>query len=274
MSNLLKRTVFGALYVALVVASCLWLTPYCYGALFLLVSVLSVREFHHITHAGPFLTVGAMCLAALLFGGLWSWCCFSQVHTFTDSLWIVVAYACLLLLLLVAELFRKADDPVRNWGNLLMGQVMVALPFGLMNVLMSKSNMLLLALFVVIWLNDTGAYCVGSLIGRHKLIPRVSPGKTWEGLAGGALFGMLAGWILLADPWQITGLDYAWWQSLLLSFVIVVFGTLGDLTESLLKRTLGIKDSGNVLPGHGGFLDRFDSVLMATVALVLCLTAI
>lgn len=272
MSNLLKRTIFGGLYVALIVTSCLFFTPYYYGGLFLIISIFTVREFHHIMHTDNFLTIGSMCLTALLFSGLWAWCCLSQQCAFTGSLWIVVAYACLLLLLLVTELFRKADNPIHNWGNLLTGQIMVALPLGLMNILMSKSNLLLLALFVVIWLNDTGAYCVGSLIGRHKMLPRVSPGKTWEGLAGGALFGMSAGWLLLTDPLHLTGLDYTWWQSIIISLVIVVFGTLGDLTESLLKRTLGIKDSGKVLPGHGGFLDRLDSVLMATVALVLCLT--
>ena len=103
------------------------------------------------------------------------------------------------------------------------------------------------------------------------MFPRVSPGKSWEGTIGGLIFAFAASYIFLADPFGFTHLAYTWWQSLLFAFVIVLFGTLGDLIESLTKRTLGIKDSGNVIPGHGGWLDRFDSILLATPAVVLLL---
>jgi len=133
------------------------------------------------------------------------------------------------------------------------------------------NTILPLSVFVCLWLNDTGAYCVGSLLGRHKLFPRISPGKSWEGSIGGGLLVVALAWaygwyenqqgIALLNEWQWAGLG----------LVIVVFGTWGDLVESLFKRTLGIKDSGNILPGHGGMLDRFDSSLLAIPAAVIYL---
>ncbi|MCI7576050.1 MAG: phosphatidate cytidylyltransferase [Bacteroidales bacterium] len=270
MTNFVKRTIFGTLYVALVVTSLLLLQPYYFGFVFLLLSMGSVREFHRITHSDMFLTVSGVVLSGLLFCGLWTWMT-STAIVFASTYWILLIYFALLLVAIVAELFRKAENPIRNWGLLFTGQVMVALPFALMVLIFDEAPMLLLALFVIIWLNDSGAYCVGSLLGRHKMIPRVSPGKTWEGLIGGMLVALAVGYVFLADPFGFTGLSYTAWQALLVSFFIVVFGTLGDLMESLLKRTLGIKDSGNVLPGHGGFLDRFDSVLFATYAVAFLL---
>ncbi len=274
MKTLLKRTFFGAIYIGIILVALLCYVPYCFGVIFLLLSVLTVQEFHKITHANQWQTMGAMALTAILHIGIWTWACLSTSTLFTGSVWILTTYAALLLLLLVSELFRPDTNPFEVWGNILIGQMFVALPFALMNILMSQSNMLLLSLFIVIWINDTGAYCVGSLLGKHKMIPRISPGKSWEGLAGGILFGLIAGYILFIDPFHLTNLEYTWWQGLILTLVILIFGTLGDLMESLMKRTLKIKDSGNVLPGHGGFLDRFDSILLATIALTITLIAL
>ena len=127
----------------------------------------------------------------------------------------------------------------------------------------------LLSIFVFIWLSDTGAYCVGSLIGKHRLFERISPKKSWEGSIGGGIFSIasslgFAHFFPFMPGWQWVGL----------AIVVVIFGTWGDLTESLMKRQLGIKDSGNILPGHGGMLDRFDSALMAIPAAVVYLYAL
>jgi phosphatidate cytidylyltransferase len=132
----------------------------------------------------------------------------------------------------------------------------------------SFNTLLPLSVFVFLWVNDSGAYCVGSLLGRHKLFPRISPGKSWEGSIGGAVFVLAAAWAIsrFLDSTMLTTLEW-----LGLGLVVVVFGTWGDLIESLFKRTLGIKDSGNILPGHGGMLDRFDSSLMAIPAAVVYL---
>jgi phosphatidate cytidylyltransferase len=140
------------------------------------------------------------------------------------------------------------------------------------------NTLLPLSVFVFLWVNDTGAYCVGSLLGRHKLFPRISPAKSWEGSIGGAVFVLAVAWligsydnmlILDAETSHSPMLSIPEWLGL--GLVVVIFGTWGDLVESLFKRTLGIKDSGNILPGHGGMLDRFDSSLLAIPAAVVYL---
>ena len=149
----------------------------------------------------------------------------------------------------------------------------MALPLSMINVLAFSaegmySPVLPLSVFVFLWLNDAGAYCIGSLLGRHKLFPRISPGKSWEGSIGGAVFVLAAAW---AISYWLDGVMLTTLEWLGLGMVVVVFGTWGDLVESLFKRTLGIKDSGNILPGHGGMLDRFDSALLAIPAAVVYL---
>jgi phosphatidate cytidylyltransferase len=120
---------------------------------------------------------------------------------------------------------------------------------------------IVLSFFLIIWTYDTFAYLTGILVGKHRLFPRVSPKKTWEGTAGGFIFGLAATFLLSK---YFTDFDLLNW--LIIASIIMVFGTFGDLSESLLKRSLNIKDSGNILPGHGGLLDRFDAVLMAAPA--------
>jgi phosphatidate cytidylyltransferase len=120
---------------------------------------------------------------------------------------------------------------------------------------------LVLGLFVVIWIYDTGAYLVGTLFGKHKLFERISPKKTWEGAIGGGLISVLISTFVLSKYLPVLSI----WQWAIGAILIVVFGTFGDLSESLLKRSAGVKDSGNILPGHGGILDRFDSALSASV---------
>ncbi len=117
---------------------------------------------------------------------------------------------------------------------------------------------LVLAFFVIIWVDDTFAYLSGMLLGKHKLFKSISPNKTWQGTIGGAIFSLVAAWIFsIFSPW----LDVTTW--LAFASVLIIFGTFGDLVESMFKRRLGIKDSGDIMPGHGGILDRLDSVLIA-----------
>ena len=192
-------------------------------------------------------------------------------------------YLLTVVYLLVSELYLKQTNPINNWAYTMLSQMYIALPFSMINVLAFRSTpdgnvtfewLLPLSLFIFLWTNDTGAYCSGSLLGRHKLFPRISPGKSWEGSIGGAVFVMIAAAIIyFLNVGQTDGLvaGMPLWQWLGLGLVVVVFGTWGDLVESLFKRTLGIKDSGNILPGHGGMLDRFDSSLMAIPAAVVYL---
>ena len=190
---------------------------------------------------------------------------------------VFIPYLVTVVYLLVSELYAKQEDPINNWAYTMLSQMYIALPFSLLNVLaftatpngqISFNTLLPLSVFVFLWVNDTGAYCVGSLLGRHKLFPRISPGKSWEGCIGGAVF-VLAAAYLIGEYIDMGILNTLQWLGL--GLVVVVFGTWGDLVESLFKRTLGIKDSGNILPGHGGMLDRFDSSLLAIPAAVVYL---
>ena len=185
--------------------------------------------------------------------------------------WFGLAYIVILLIPLIGELWNKDGNPIVNWGNLLIGQTMIALPFALMSALALMDKWMMLAIFVLIWVNDSFAYCVGVLTakkmpgGNHKMFPRVSPKKSWEGLFGGLAFTIGAAFILNRFGWfdAITKEGYELLIAGTFGFIVSAAGTLGDLMESLFKRSIGVKDSGKFLPGHGGVLDRFDSILLA-----------
>lgn len=194
---------------------------------------------------------------------------------------ILIPYLFLIIYLLVSELYLKKKNPLNNWAYAMMSQIYIALSFAMLNVLAYHSignegelsnyhiqynPILPLSIFIFTWINDTGAYCTGMLFGKHRLFERISPKKSWEGSIGGGVFSII-GAIVMAHFFPFMPISI--WIGLALT--VVIFGTLGDLTESLLKRTIGIKDSGNILPGHGGMLDRFDSTLMAVPAAVVYL---
>ena len=153
-------------------------------------------------------------------------------------------------------------------------QIYVALPFALVNMIAffrgQFTPVLVLSLFVFIWVNDSFAYLTGSLFGRHRLFERVSPKKSWEGFVGGNLFALAVAYLMSVLDQPLSNLlvgndgsSLELWQWFVFAQIVVVFGTMGDLVESLLKRTLGVKDSGAAIPGHGGWLDRFDSLIFA-----------
>lgn len=267
MNNFVKRTLSAIVYAGLVLTSilvqpqCFGTHPLLFGVLFLIVSTLAVREFHVLVGSDIRLQSYAMIANALLFTTLY-------FLFYGDGIWsaLLVAYVAIMLLALITQLFRENSHAIESWGNLCASQIMVALPFALMNGVLMHNRYLLLALFILLWVNDSGAYIIGSLTaklpkGNHKMFPRVSPAKSWEGLIGGVLFSLLAGYVFYLIGWTADlGLANSLWFAAFGS----VFGTLGDLMESLLKRTLGVKDSGKFMPGHGGVLDRFDSLMLAT----------
>lgn len=273
-SNLVKRSVTGILFVVVMVG-CILAGPIPFAVLFALITALAVREFSSLANAygGVRVNVAITSLGgAYLFLGVMA-CC-----TLASDARVFLPYVVLLLYLLVSELYLKRKDPVGNWAYTVLSQVYVAMPFSLLCVLAFRVDpaassvvyepLLPLSVFVFLWLSDTGAYCVGSLLGRHRLFERISPKKSWEGSIGGAVFAVAASLVFARFcPFM------SWGQWVGLSVVVVVFGTWGDLTESLLKRHYGIKDSGNILPGHGGLLDRFDSSLMAIPAAAVYLLA-
>ena len=267
MNNFVQRTLSAIVYAGLVLTSILLQPQYfgghplLFGVLFLIVSTLAVREFHVLVGSDVRLQSYAMIANALLFTSLY-------FLFYGDGIWsaLFVAYVAVMLLALIAQLFREHSNPIQSWGNLCASQMMVALPFALMNGVLMHNRYLLLALFILLWVNDSGAYIVGSLTaklpkGNHKMFPRVSPAKSWEGLFGGVVFSLLAGYVFYRIGWTV---EMGLTNSLLFAAIGSVVGTLGDLMESLFKRTLGVKDSGKFMPGHGGVLDRFDSLMLAT----------
>jgi phosphatidate cytidylyltransferase len=162
----------------------------------------------------------------------------------------------------ISELYRKSSNPFENIAFTILGIFYVAMPFALLHFAAFSrgffSTQIASGVFFLLWASDSGAYFAGKSFGKHKLFPRISPGKTWEGLAGGMLISLAIAYIL-----GIYFQDLETWKWLCCAFIIVVAGTYGDLVESMLKRSLQIKDSGSLIPGHGGVLDRFDGMLMA-----------
>ena len=270
--NFIVRTITGVLFVAILVTC--FLRPISMIFLFALVTGLTVWEYGGLVNEWDDIQVNRFISTA---AGVYLFLAFAGYCTGYTPATVFIPYLVTVIYLIISELYTKAPNPIINWAYTMLSQMYIALPYSMINVLAFQSNaegevsfnyLLPLSLFILLWVNDTGAYCCGSLFGRHKLFPRVSPGKSWEGSIGGAVFVVIAAAVIgyLVGGMQ-GGYSIPVWIGL--GLTVVVFGTLGDLVESLFKRTLGIKDSGSILPGHGGMLDRFDSSLMAIPAAVI-----
>ena len=270
--NFIVRTITGVLFVAILVTC--FLRPISMIFLFALITGLTVWEYGGLVNQFDDIQVNRFISTA---AGVYLFLAFAGYCTGFTPATVFIPYLVTVIYLIISELFTMAPNPINNWAYAMLSQMYIALPFSMINVLAFQSNaegevtfnfLLPLSLFIFLWVNDTGAYCVGSLLGRHKLFPRVSPGKSWEGSIGGAVFVLIAAAIIgYLVGGKEGGYSIPVWMGL--GLTVVVFGTLGDLVESLFKRTLGVKDSGNILPGHGGMLDRFVSSLMAIPAAVI-----
>lgn len=264
MSEFWKRTLSGAVYVGVVVGSILY-HELLFAGLSMALAMFAVRESNRLLRPHRMLDLFSEFGAVLMIAAV-----ISKLHGLPIFNALTILYILLMVMAMVMELWNRTDNPLAGWGQLLCTQIMIALPFAMMNVLNHLSPYLLLAVFVLIWVNDSGAYCVGMLTskmpqGNHKMFPRVSPKKSWEGLFGGLACTIGAAFILNRFGWfdRITVEGYELLIAGAFAFIVSAFGTLGDLMESLFKRALGVKDSGRFMPGHGGILDRFDSILLA-----------
>ncbi|WP_114777565.1 phosphatidate cytidylyltransferase [Botryobacter ruber] len=257
LSNLQQRVIVGVLGAALFIGGILF-GEWTYFLLFLGLTLLGILEFYRLValqegvkpNKGLGVTLGG----------------FIYVAAFLVERELVAAELLYLLppvlfLVFVLELYRKLPQPFTNVAFTVLGALYIAIPFGLLHLLAylqeAYSWQPVLGLLLLIWAADTGAYIFGKSFGKHKLLARVSPGKTWEGWAGGVLMAVAVAWLL-----SFFFADLELYQWIGVAVIVSVFGVLGDLAESLLKRSLGVKDSGTLLPGHGGILDRFDSLLM------------
>jgi phosphatidate cytidylyltransferase len=262
--NLIQRSVTGLLFVATVTGALIW-NAYSFAILFFFITILSLYEFY--TAIEKYTNIAPQKYYGVFVAGIWFMLTFFAVLGLFDFKYLLVIIP-LLLLISINQLFTITKRPVHDITYTLFG-IFYTASFSLLNFLVFPGNFLIgehgysykivLGILVLIWTNDTMAYVTGSLIGKNKLFPRISPKKTWEGTVGGVIFTLWAAWIyglnidiLFLEDWIV------------IAFITGIFGTLGDLTESLVKRALGIKDSGNILPGHGGLLDRFDSLLAVT----------
>ena len=280
--NLIVRSITGTLFVAIMV--CGFLNPSAMILLFAIITALSLWEYTGLVNdhcedvqVNRFISTVA---GVYLFVAVAAW-----RTGIVSNFAIMVRYVLTIVYLLICELYTGTKNAVNTWAYTMLGQMYVAMPLALVNILAfemahdgsgARYDMLLpLSVFIFLWTNDTGAYCTGSLFGKHKLFPRVSPAKSWEGSVGGAVLALVVAAVigyLANNGADAHTLNIYQWVGL--GLTVCVFGTWGDLVESLFKRTLGIKDSGNILPGHGGMLDRFDSSLMAIPAAVVYLYTI
>ena len=266
MKNLIIRALTGIIFVVVLI-SAIYIHPIFFLILFCIITGLTLWEFgglvKHYENANLQRTVNVL-------GGVYLFIAtFVYANGLTDGK-IFLPYLLFIMLTMIAELYYKAPNPINNWAFTLFAQVYCAGSFSILNFIgaepgtpgvMSYTPLFIMAIFIFVWLDDTGAYLVGSLIGKHKLFERISPKKSWEVFFGGLILSLASS---QAFAWFAPEINRMNWLGL--AATVVLFGTWGDLIESLLKRTLGVKDSGNALPGHGGMLDRFDSVMLAVPA--------
>lgn len=275
--TLIKRIFSGVIYIALIVTAILLLdnSPVVYLVVFPLLIVLGIGEL--ITMAKDDATQSWLVNIIDMLGGVGIFVAlylhYEGATIQSRSLWLL-PIAAYVLLRTIVQLYRPQQNAVHSLERSFLSLGYVALPVAMLNGIMSiTAPRLLLGVFIFIWLYDTGAYCVGMLLGRHRLFERISPKKSWEGVIGGILLcvaGAYATHRWFDEFFQVP--DFTIWMGL--SVVVAVFATFGDLVESLIKRTVGVKDSGNILPGHGGILDRIDSLLLVAPAVLIYLMLI
>jgi phosphatidate cytidylyltransferase len=258
LSNLQLRILTGILGGAVFIGS-IWFNEWTFGALFLALTVLGMLEFYKLLTSKGFEPNHN--LGVLLGAGLFVLVFLIQKNLIQAS--VLFLLPPVMFLSLVAELYRKKKQPFINIALTLLAVMYVAVPFTLL-ILVGfidgfYSWYIVLGTIFLLWAADTGGYIFGRSFGRTKLFERISPGKTWEGWVGGTLLCLAVAYVLSLF---LHDLDLTAWVGI--GFIVSVFGVIGDLVESMLKRSLHVKDSGHLLPGHGGILDRFDSLLMIT----------
>ena len=276
MMNLVKRVLSGVIYIALIVAAIMLLdnSPVMYLLVFSLLILLGIGEM--ITMAKEDANQSWLVNVIDMLGGVGIFMSFYFHYEvgWMQRAWWILPIAIYLLLRTIVQLYRPRQNALHSLERSFFSLGYVALPLALLNVIMSiTAPRLLLGVFVFIWLYDTGAYCFGMLLGRHRLFERISPKKSWEGVIGGialCVAGAYASYYWFGELFQVP--DLTAWVGL--SVVVAVFSTFGDLVESLIKRTVGVKDSGNIMPGHGGILDRIDSLLLVAPAVLIYLMLI
>jgi phosphatidate cytidylyltransferase len=275
-NNLILRSITGAIFVAVVVG-CIMFHPMAYLVLFSVVTGMTIWEFCTLLNRNAEAQINRFISTV---AGVYLFLSMFMYHMGIAGqdlgAKVFIPYIITIIYLFVTELYFDRKNSVNNWAYTMMAQMYIALPMSCLNFLaylaptaegtIQYVYIYQLSVFFFLWASDSGAYCVGSLIGKRRLFPRISPKKSWEGSIGGGIVAIIVSQILASYFPMGADVLYGRFVWAGLAVVVVVFGTWGDLVESLFKRKLGIKDSGNILPGHGGMLDRFDSSLLAIPA--------
>lgn len=258
MKNVITRTLTGITFMLFIIGGML-LHPLSHVFVFGALIVFSLSEFKYFLSPKKLTLENRHIVFGLLIYLISAFVIYQYLPV--QFIWLVIFF---LLIEFIILLFKNHKDPLEDIGGYFLGLLYIVAPFSLIHILAISSTgyfpLLSIALFIIIWTNDTGAYCVGMTMGKNRLFERISPKKSWEGAIGGVLFSLGAGGILA----YYTEFSLLFW--LFFSLVVSISSIFGDLFESMLKRQLDIKDSGNILPGHGGILDRLDSALFAIPA--------
>lgn len=256
MKNLTERLITGVFLIATVLIS-IFTSAYSFMLLILIINILGLSEFYKLFSSYSPYKIAGLIVSTILFisssliaANLFDWKILLLNIPSTFSLYIIALYS-------------KSKNPFAELAFTFLGIIYITIPFIFLTIiafLPLGQNLynpyILLGLFLIVWTNDSGAYAIGSLFGKNRLFERVSPNKTWEGSLGGAMCSLLIAYII---SFYFVDLTLADWM--LIALIVIIVGTYGDFIKSLLKRSLNVKDSGKILPGHGGILDRFDSII-------------
>jgi phosphatidate cytidylyltransferase len=261
LKNLIIRTITGGFFVAAIIFGAIW-SPQLFAIIFLLVTMAGMWEFQRLVNPDlrfidiiPFLLHGLIIYSIITL--------YSLTILEAKFLWLILP---VIVLQSSIQVIATKKDPLVRITSDISGFAFVLIPLAILNIYLNPAIIpgyhtawFVLGMFVILWTHDTFAYLTGSFFGKHPLFKAISPKKTWEGSIGGLGFALIAAYII-----SIFSPELESWHWFLIALIIAVFGTIGDLAESLLKRRAGVKDSGKLLPGHGGILDRFDSVLFVS----------
>ncbi len=268
MGNFLRRT-FTAVWIVIFVLGGFWLHPVSF--FFTGLVILAGAQYEY------YLMIRNTGIHPQMISGILTGTALYTISTLVAASLINAKYFLLMLpvilIIMIIELYKKEDKPFDSLAHTFFAVIYIAIPFSLfpfsafsktgLNSILPHGSMIfspgiVVGFFLILWANDTGAYLSGVSFGRHRLMERISPKKSWEGFLGGAVIAVLAAWIL--SGWMGVAGTAGW---IIMALIISLAGTFGDLIESMLKRSMGVKDSGTIMPGHGGFLDRFDSAIIS-----------